>query len=289
MKKTLKNKIMYSVASGVALASLLSGPSVSVHALPLNKLEYVIKVLKLKDIDSSDELKKELRYLENSEELDDFTSAQKETLKSVLMKETSKKIINDYNEEMKNEINLKISGVLSNLTTGEVEERRLSDGSAIEVGSNDESIDSNSEGDDDENLGGIKLQSVQPGNTQIRTKKYGNRRYTAWVKIKSYKVPIATLKLVNHYSIGNYGLRLNSVDGTGSNGSTDFADVRIIKMTMPDRYAKKAGENINGRGEYHIDGFLNAGYASITSTIKLELLNKTAKTGRVYQTLKFEQ
>ncbi len=286
MKKSVKNKVIYSVASGLAVVSLLATPSVSVHALPLEKMEYLIKVMKLKNIDSSSDLKKEIRYLENSDELDSFTPKQKELLKSTLMHAASKKVVNDYSDEMKEEINSKVSASLSNLTTGETKDRTLSDGSEIEVGSVDEEISSDSDGEEGSD-GGIKLQSVESGNTTAETKKYGSRRYTAWVKIKSWGIPIATLKLVNHYSVGDYGLRLNTVDAAGTNGFKATSSVEVLKLSMPDRYAKKVGENINGKGEYHIDGYLNAGYTTLTSTIKLETHKKKAKTAYVYQTFKF--
>jgi len=286
MKKSVKNKVIYSVASGLALVSLLATPSASVHALPIEKLDYMIKIFKLKNIESTSEFKKELRYLEKSDQLDEFSPTQKEKLKSILMSAASNRILDDYNKEMKAEINAKVSASLSNLTTGETQKRTLSDGSEIEVGSEDDEISPDTGEDDVEE--GIKLQSVQPGNTTIETKKYGSRRYTAWIKIKSYKVTIATLKLVNHYSIGTSGLRLKSVDAAGTNGLKAFADVDVIKLSMPDRVARKAGENINGRGEYHVDGYLNGGYATLTSTIKLETHNRSARKAIVYQTLKFD-
>ncbi|WP_026830222.1 hypothetical protein [Exiguobacterium antarcticum] len=272
------------VLAGFCTMSLLATSGINVYAESNGNdsdENMLINSFSLSYNNTSEDLKKNLKKASLSNQVENLSLNQRKEVIDEIKDSVSEETLNDYKIEMREEANSRITSTLSNLKVGEKSNQTLSDGTEIEIGSSDIS-------EETDNKGGFSTKAVQPGNTVEETKKYGSRRYTAWVKLKSFGVTIATLKLVNHYSIGTYGLKLNSVDATGTNSFNTFSSVKVEKLSMPDRYAKKVGEDINGKGVYTINGYLNGGYVSITSTIKLISHDKTSKKARVYQTLKFE-
>ncbi|WP_307267694.1 hypothetical protein [Peribacillus sp. V2I11] len=176
-----------------------------------------------------------------------------------------------------NEINEAIS-YESNVNSEEVKTIELSDGSSVELSSTDEADNSNST-----NLQsmGFSAKSTDMGPYRTEDKKYGARLYTAWVKLKSAGVTVATLKLGNHYSVGDYGLKMRYADVGGTNGTVWSSVDASCEVT--DSKAEKVGYDMNAVGTYKLNGKLNNGYIVLTSYIKLTSLNKSSKVARVYQ------
>ncbi|CAH0319334.1 hypothetical protein SRABI96_05384 [Peribacillus sp. Bi96] len=128
----------------------------------------------------------------------------------------------------------------------------------------------------------IIARSTDMGPYRAEDKKYGARLYTAWVKLKSAGVTVATLKLSSHYSVGDYGLKMRYADVAGTNGTVWSAVDASCEVT--DSKAEKVGcYDMNAVGTYKLNGKLNHGYIVLISYIKLTSLNKTSKVARVYQ------
>jgi len=153
-------------------------------------------------------------------------------------------------------------------------EFELSDGSSIVLSSEDnvESL--------------ITLLSLEAGPYRNETKEYGDQKYTAWVKLKSLGVTVATLNLDNHYSVGTYGLKMRYCSIAGTTG-TALTNVDA-SCEVTDAKAEKVGYDMNATGTYKLTGKVNNGYIQIFSTIKLAKWNKTKKTVYVNQKYSYQ-
>lgn len=71
----------------------------------------------------------------------------------------------------------------------------------------------------------------------VRTKKFGNRMFTATVVVEHTLYPDSKLHLKFHYSIGKYGLRARYAES----GSDSFGVVTVSEGTpkITDKYAQK--------------------------------------------------
>ncbi|WP_141993653.1 hypothetical protein [Bacillus sp. B4EP4a] len=77
---------------------------------------------------------------------------------------------------------------------------------------------------------------------------------TAWVKLKSAGVTVATLKLGYHYSVGDYGLKMRYCDVAGTKG-TVWSSVDA-SCEVSDSKAEKVGYDMNAVGTYKMNGKL---------------------------------
>lgn len=198
-------------------------------------------------------------------------------LLNTILDSVPEKVVKQYQEEKMNEINEVIS-YESNVGSKVSKTIELSDGSSVELSSTDELDNSNST---DSQYMGIAAAATEMGPYRAEDKEYGARLYTAWVKLKSAGVTVATLKLGNHYSVGDYGLKMRYCDVGGTNGTVYSSVDASCKVT--DSKAEKVNYDMNAVGTYKISGRLNNGYIVLTSYIKLTSLNKKSKVARVYQ------
>ncbi|AXN41559.1 hypothetical protein ACFY5J_29140 [Peribacillus butanolivorans] len=83
-------------------------------------------------------------------------------------------------------------------------------------------------------------------------------------------VTVATLKLGNHYSVGDYGLKMRYCDVGGTKG-TVWTSVDA-SCEVYDSKAEKVGYDMNAVGTYKINGKLNNGYIVLTSYLQLTSL-----------------
>lgn len=235
----------------------------------------------LNENSDTEDLVKSLKIAEESDEVMSLPNDKKLQLLDNIMEAAPEEIVKEYQQERIKEINKFLSNVTTNVTNdteeGSTITEELEDGSTIVLGSTDES---------DSVSGSISTLSAEFSPYTGRTKEYGNRKYTAWVKLKSVGVTMATLKLVNHYSVGDYGLKMRSADVAGTNG-TWLSGVDASAVIL-DKKAEKVGYDINAKGTYKLTGKVNNGYVSITSYIILDGLNKTKKTARVWQKYSYQ-
>ena len=84
----------------------------------------------------------------------------------------------------------------------------------------------------------------------VRTKKFGNRMFTATVVVEHTLYPDSKLHLKFHYSIGKYGLRARYAES----GSDSFGVVTVSEGTpkITDKYAQKNGNDINAVCSYKV-------------------------------------
>lgn len=242
----------------------------------------------LNENSDTEDLVKSLKIAEESDEVMSLPDDKKIKLIDNILEAAPEEIVKEYQKEKIGEINTILSNAITNDTEdGATITEELEDGSTIVLGSTDEPESvSGSAVSGSAVSGSISTLSTHFGPYQALTKEYGNRRYTAWVKLKTLGVTMATMKLVNHYSVGDYGLKMRSADIAGTNGtwlSTIDASAEVL-----DDKAEKVGYDINARGTYKLTGKLNNGYVSITSYIILDRLVKKEKYARVYQKYAFE-
>ncbi|MCM3321977.1 hypothetical protein [Cytobacillus kochii] len=224
------------------------------------------------------ELIKVLNDIEENPKVDEISDNSKIELVEDVFSNVDEDTVSEYQQDKLDEV----SDILNHeVNIGEEyykEEFVLSDGSSVELSSVDISED-----EDEPSL--IQPRSVSFGPYRNETKKYGDRRYTATVKLKSVGVTVATLNLGNHYSVGTYGLKMRYCSIGGTNGTVVSAVDASCNVT--DSKAEKVGYDMNATGTYKITGYLNNGYVDLHSTIKLHSWNKTKKSVYVHQKYKY--
>ena len=141
---------------------------------------------------------------------------------------------------------------------------------------------------DDQNF---SVNGYDPGPYQGRVKLYGDRLYNAYMKVVSTGVTIGTLQLANGYSVGDYGLKMRYARTTGTSGIYPFVTISSSSASITDALAEKVGYNMNAVGQYSwtlgIDKVGKSFTSSITSTIKLQSLDKVKKSAYVVQSYNF--
>lgn len=224
---------------------------------------------KLSKITTKEELVQVLYDLENDSSVTKISDNQKLELLESILSDVDDEIVQEYQQNKLEEI----SNILNyEVNPGDIyykKEFELSDGSSVVLSSEDNS----------ESL--FSPMGIEPGPYRNQTKEYGNRKYTAWVKLKSLGVTVATLKLGNHYTVGDFGLKMRYCTIAGTNG-TDHSIVDASCEVTDDK-AEKVGYDINAMGTYKITGKLNNGYIQLLSYIKLVDLDKKKKTAYVNQ------
>ncbi|MCE4051862.1 hypothetical protein [Bacillus sp. Au-Bac7] len=137
------------------------------------------------------------------------------------------------------------------------------------------------------------LNGYDYSNGNVLSKAYGNRRFTATVSVKSYGATIGSLKLVNRYSVGTYGLKFREVSTAGTSGVEPFVYINSSSAKVTDSKAEKVGYNMNARGEYSwkmgIGAVTKSFTSEIYSTIKLRSWDKSKKTVVVGQSYSFTE
>ncbi|RCW75009.1 hypothetical protein [Saliterribacillus persicus] len=230
---------------------------------------------KLSENSDSSDLKEALKDAENSKEVKILSEEERLEVTDNIMDAVSKSALDQYYKEKTNEINKALADEIIG-DSDEIQTLKLSDGSTVEIGSTDED-----ELVDNELNKNISLSSVKKGPFRSEPKKYGARKYTAWVKLKTLGITVATLKLGNHYSVGSYGLKMRYCSVAGTNGINAVDVNASCKVT--DSKAEKVGYDMNAVGTYKVTGKYNFGYIVLTSYIQLKSLNKTKKVASVWQ------
>lgn len=122
----------------------------------------------------------------------------------------------------------------------------------------------------------------------VRTKKFGNRMFTATVVVEHTLYPDSKLHLKFHYSIGKYGLRARYAES----GSDSFGVVTVSEGTpkITDKYAQKNGNDINAVCSYKVS-ISAAGWHVVSTTYHLDAMVKLiklySKSAQVYQHTKW--
>ncbi|MBQ6447272.1 MAG: hypothetical protein IJJ10_07405 [Bacillus sp. (in: Bacteria)] len=251
----------------------------------------------LNDNSTTEALNNVLLDMSKSKEVSNFSNSDKLRLQEEVADSVSEETLVEYQEEKLAEIEDVINSQVMSIEDTEKKEYTLSDGSVVELSASQEIED------EDEvstvssiinmfsakkvSAAGISISSTEYGPYRTETKEYGNRRYTAWVKLKSLGITVVTLKLVNRYSVGDYGLKMTEVTTAGTNG-TRYSDIEVLSLDITDKKAEKVGYDMNAVASYKLNGVLNSGYVDIRSTIKLESLDKKKKTAKVYQRYQFD-
>lgn len=130
-------------------------------------------------------------------------------------------------------------------------------------------------------------------NGNIMAKNYGNRRFSCTVSVKSLGVTIGKLVLVNHYSVGTYGLKFREATTVGTSGVEPLIIISKSSAKVDDSKAEKVGYDMNARGNYSwkigIKGIYKSFTSEIYSTIKLRSWDKKKKSVIVEQNYKFTE
>ncbi|MGG3496848.1 hypothetical protein ABES08_13940 [Peribacillus simplex] len=216
-----------------------------------------------------------LKSVEESNQVESLSNNDKLDLLNTIVESVPEEVAQQYQKEKMNEINEALSDE-SNVNSEGPTTIELSDGSSVELSSTDEVDNSNSR-----SIQALAITSTKMGPWRHEPKDYGERLYTAWVKLKSVGVVVATLKLGNHYSVGNYGLKMRYCSVAGTKGTT-WSNVDA-SCDVTDSKAEKVGYDMNAVRNYKLSGSVSNGYVSLTSSLKLTLLNKNSKYARVYQ------
>ncbi|SFD61599.1 hypothetical protein [Bacillus sp. UNCCL81] len=285
-----KLKFLTKLGVGTLSAAIIAGgilPGVGHAQSTNNQISSIAKTYSqnLNEDSTSDDLMNVLKSLEVSTLTDSWSDSDKIELLEDILSEVPEDVLEQYQIDKMVEIN----GVLSNdlYVNSEIAQTiKLNDGSVVALSSTDEEDgDSGSVESIIPAKQGKSAGSIEMGPYISETKAYGNRLYTAWVKLKSLGVTVATLKLGNHYSVGTYGLKMRYADVAGTNGSA-LSDVSAT-AEVTDPKAEQVGYDMNAKGTYKLTGYLNNGYISLVSTIKLISWNKTNESVYVQQSYKY--
>jgi hypothetical protein len=231
---------------------------------------------KLNENINSDDLVAVLKSVEESNQVESLSNNDKLDLLNTIVESVPEEVAQQYQKEKWNEINEALSDESNvNVNSEGPTTTELSDGSSVALSSTDE-VDYSDSG----SIQTLAITSTEMGKWIHGPKDYGARLYTAWVKLKSLGVTVATLKLGNHYSVGDYGLKMRYCSVAGTKGTT-FSNVDA-SCDVTDSKAEKVNYDMNAVGNYKLSGKLNNGYVSLTSYIKLTQLNKSSKDARVY-------
>ncbi|UZD48636.1 hypothetical protein [Peribacillus frigoritolerans] len=229
---------------------------------------------KLNENSDSDDLVAVLKSVEESNQVESLSNNDKLDLLNTIVESVPEEVAQQYQNEKLNEISEALSDE-SNVNSEGPVTIELSDGSSVDLSSTDEVDYSNSS-----SIQARGITSTQMGLFWHGPKDYGSRLYTAWVKLKSLGVTVATLKLGNHYSVGDYGLKMRYCSVAGTKG-TVYSSVDA-SCDVTDSKAEKVNYDMNAVGNYKLTGAVTNGYVSLTSSLKLTKLNKTSKYARVY-------
>lgn len=247
-------------------------------------------VNQLNESSTPEELTDLLHEMSESEEVLSLSESQKLDIQEEVANSVSETTLEEFQEKKQAEIEEVVSSQVITIDETKTEEYTLSDGSVVELAAS-EDFDDEVESSTDDLVSSImymfSAKPVSAATTQFgpfvnETKNYGNRRYTAWVKLKSWGMTVNTLQLVNRYTISDKGLKMTEISTGGTNG-TKFSGVEVKSKTITDYTAEKVGHDINAVAEYKITGALNEGYVDIRSTIKLVRLDKKKKNAHVAQ------
>jgi hypothetical protein len=131
------------------------------------------------------------------------------------------------------------------------------------------------------------LMSMEKSPNSYLAKEYGARKWSCRVTMKAWNsLKIATMYLRNHYSVGNYGLKMRYVTVAGTN-SYRGSDVNVIEYKIDDGKAEKAGWDMNTHATFKVTGKVNSGYIDIRATMKMTRLYKSKKYAIVKQTFTY--
>lgn len=258
------------VLISVLLSSTFNTINVDASTQSDNQVNLIAKYdSKLSGNTTEEELVQVLYDLENNSNVNKISDKEKVDLVESVLSSVDDKVVQEYQQNKLDEISDIINYEVNPGDLYYEEEFKLSDGSSIVLSSEDAS----------ESL--IAPFALEMGPYRNETKAYGDRRYTAWVKLKSLGVTVATLKLGNHYSVGTYGLKMRYCSIAGTNG-TVLTNVDA-SCNVTDDKAEKVGYDMNATGTYKLTGKVNNGFIQLFSTIKLAQWDKTKKTVYVQQ------
>ncbi|KKB74129.1 MULTISPECIES: hypothetical protein [Bacillus] len=221
---------------------------------------------KIFEIDESD-LSTQVKKQEFIQALEDATHAEK----TEYLEKVGKRVQNTLNEV--------------DVELGENQEIDLGMGTTIELESSDVV-----EAPEDEF---VKTSGYDFSKGNILQKKYGARRFTCRVSVKSLGITLGSLVLRNHYTVGSFGLKMRYASDNGTSGTDPLMIITSSSTSVPDGKAVKVGHDMNARGSYKwklgISGIYKSFTSEIYSTIKLSKLNKKKKFAVVYQNYKFTE
>ena len=243
------------------------------------------------EIISSEELKDVIKQINESSDVEKLSLDEKAEIFESIDESVSEEIKEEYHSDMKQEIQNEIENIDTEKIndTGYIEEEiTLSDGSKFIYEASDFPEEAFNESDDEEII--PQKSSVWNGMEyspeRYENKEYGSRRYSCIVSIKSAGVVVGKLYLKNHYSVGDYGLKMRYTSDAGTMG-VGLVDILYSNTETTDGVAPKINHDINGYGVYRVKmgyGWLSGTFTfEIVSQIKLLSLDKNKKTARVYQ------
>ncbi|MBW4888001.1 MAG: hypothetical protein KZY76_20520 [Bacillus sp. (in: Bacteria)] len=246
---------------------LLVFPTAYGTAIAKEKTQGLSLEEKIFEIDKSDDLSKQVKKQKFIQALEDSTDEEK----------------TEYLEEVGERVQNTLSEV--DVQLGENKEIDLGMGTTIELESSDVI-----ESTEDEL---VKTSGYDFSKGNVLEKKYGARRFTCRVSVKSLGITLGSLVLRNHYTVGNFGLKMRYASDSGTSGIDPLMIITSSSTSVPDGRAEKVGYDMNARGSYKWKLGISGIYASFTSeiysTIKLHKLNKKKKFAVVYQNYKFTE